>query len=379
MAVTIGMVRDKAIDAYARTGNRQSFPSIVRAVMEKDGDTPGTSIENRVIHDYLQKIPMREQELLQFLYRLPVNTQFLTVPKHLQVIPEESIVPISKNIAVHIHLPYIDDHTHTHNYFELNYIYSGTAEQIVDNETRYLNAGEICIISPNTKHNLLVNDTESLIISVPIRKSTFDSIFGNVMISNDLLAMFFKNTLYEKQQSRYLLFKAGQSDHEVIRLIQEIAVQSNSSLRYANLISESLVMHLFFYLMQRYSDTIIYYGEQEDQQFQSVFALILQYVQMHYSTITLRQLSDIFRYSEGYLSRMFKENMNESFSSLVQNLKVQNSLAYLQNTDLSIAEIAAAVGYTTPDSYRRSFEGTYHISPSSYRKKFRTSVRRDLM
>lgn len=83
-------------------------------------------------------------------------------------------------------------------HFELNYVYSGSARQHIAEEERLLKTGELCIISPNMKHNVLVDDEQSLVISIMVRKSTFDLIFGSLLTHNDLLPFSLKIHYTEK-------------------------------------------------------------------------------------------------------------------------------------------------------------------------------------
>lgn len=49
------------------------------------------------------------------------------------------------------------------------------------------------------------------------RLFTFDAIFGSFLAKNDLLAIFFKNTLYETNQSNYLYFHTDNNDNIKMR------------------------------------------------------------------------------------------------------------------------------------------------------------------
>ncbi|MEV4136224.1 helix-turn-helix domain-containing protein [Dactylosporangium sp. NPDC049742] len=52
--------------------------------------------------------------------------------------------------------------------------------------------------------------------------------------------------------------------------------------------------------------------------------------------------------------------------------RVQASLALLESTDTPIEQIAAAVGFDTPVTFRHHFAATMRTSPSAYRQAFRT-------
>ena len=95
-------------------------------------------------------------------------------------------------------------------------------DEIILNETRLMNEGDFCIISPFTQHSVLAAK-DSLVLSIQLRKTTFDAIFGSFLAKTDLLAIFFKNTLYETNQSNYLYFHTDNNDN-IKMLMQNIII-----------------------------------------------------------------------------------------------------------------------------------------------------------
>lgn len=363
MYTTIGQVRNYVIAYYKKTGRRIGFPEALQNIQSsgqsqrfiKAPDSPAdTLLSRKEFESYLAQIPVRIERILS--------------NKNPMVIEENATIPLGRNLLSYVHLPYINDKIHAHNHFELNYIYAGSARQKIDGEQRILSAGEFCIFAPNMRHNVLVDDPDSLVISIPVRKSTFDSIFGRLLTQNDLLSQFFRNTLYQEKQTNYLLFKTKPDDSEIIRLIQHITVESNSDRKYAAAYVDCLIPQLFYTLLRKYSDTILYYGSDGDDPVQSNFVLMITYVQNHFTDITLTRLAKLFGYSPEHVSRLFQKNMHESFSAIVQNLKMQKAAELIRTTDLSIEDITEKVGYTSPDYFTRNFRKHFGCTPTEYRK-----------
>lgn len=363
MYTTIGAVRDYVAIRHEECGRRMGFPQALQEMLRR-GEAA----------DYLPAPDVGADQILtrasfeQYLMRIPVNIDRVLSNADPMMIREDATIPLGQNVLSYVHLPFVDDRLHSHNHFEINYIYAGEARQLIDEERRILTAGEFCIIAPNMRHNVLVDSKDALVISFPVRKSTFDTIFGNLLTQNDLLSTFFKNTLYRENQSNYLLFKTMQDDPEIVRLVQRIAIESNSSRKYAAVYVDNLVPLLFYTLLRKYSSTVLYYGEDAADRAQSNFTLILTYVQSHYQTVTLEELAGIFNYSTAYISRLFRRNMNQSFTAIVQNLRMQHAAEYLQNTEDSIAEITVRVGYDSTDYFTRNFRRHYGCTPTEYRK-----------
>lgn len=363
MYVTIGQVRDYVIAHHEDTGKRIGFPEALQELQRS-----GSALEFAKRLEPSCEGIMDRETFEEYLQMIPVDIEQVLSNRDPMIIEEDTTIPLGRNLVSYVHLPFVDDRIHTHNHFEINYVYSGSARQIVDREQRTLSTGEFCIIAPNMRHNVLIDDTSSLVISIPVRKSTFDSIFGRLLTQNDLLSQFFKNTLYQEKQSNYLLFKTNAEDPQITDLVQRITVESNSDRSYAAAYVDCLVPQLFYTLLRKYSNTVLYYGSETKEHAQSDFTLMLTYVQNHFTHITLKDLAAFFGYSPEYVSRLFSQNMHTPFNKIVQNLKMQKSAELLRTTDLSILEITEQAGYTSPDYFTRNFRKYFNCSPTAYRK-----------
>lgn len=359
--ISLGAVKEQSLTYHKMYGGRCSFGQLLRRVISYE--MPEQDKQQQIS---LSPELLSEQRFRNFLYSLPINCERILTAEGEKDISEEHTIPQGRDVSGYMHLPFVDDGMHTHNHFELNYVYAGSARQRIAEEERLLKTGELCIISPNMKHNVLVDDEQSLVISIMVRKSTFDLIFGSLLTHNDLLAIFFKDTLYREEQSHFLLFKAD-DDSTIKKLVQDIIIESNTSQKYSNVYANSLVQQLFYMMMRRYSNTILYYGDEPSLKEHAQFSMILEYVQHHYATVTLSSLAEFFHYSESYLSRLFKKNINIGFNKIIQNLKLEKAEELLTQTDMTIAEITEKIGYDSPDYFTKSFKKYYGSTPSEYR------------
>jgi AraC-like DNA-binding protein/mannose-6-phosphate isomerase-like protein (cupin superfamily) len=361
---TIDAIYRLAVSSYNERKKRQPFHRILNKLPE----TQITSVKPKSAGIKSPSL-LSDAEFFRIIGSFPVDVCRILSNPNRELIAEPFVIPADRDVSGFLHMPYIDDRMHSHDHFEINYVYRGQARQQIDKEERILKEGEFCIISPHMHHNVLVDDTESLVISLMVRKSTFDLIFGSLLTHNDLLASFFRNTLYQKGQSQYLLFVADSNDQIVRKLIQDLMIETNSDQKYANVYANCLVQELFYLLLRAYSNTILYYGGDKWADKQTNFSMILAYVQSNYCTATLESVAAFFHYSESYLSRLFKQNMHESFNKVIQNLKMEKAEEYLANTDQSIAWICENIGYDSPDYFTKKFKQKHGCTPSQFRKE----------
>lgn len=76
-------------------------------------------------------------------------------------------------------------------------------------------------------------DKHSVMMTVSVRKSTFEHTFFSVLTQRNLLGDFFRNILYYRPQANYLLFQT-EGDMTVRRLVKNLAVAKSRDDMYTN-------------------------------------------------------------------------------------------------------------------------------------------------
>ena len=96
---------------------------------------------------------------------------------------------------------------------------------------------------------------------------------------------------------------------------------------------------------------------------------MVSYIQQNYmGKILLREFGEQFHLSEKYISRYFKEHFHITLSQYVTYLRLEHAKQMLQETDISVTEVAMQSGYQNISYFIRSFKKTYGVSPLKYRK-----------
>lgn len=358
--VSLKTIEEIAKKNYLCFHQRTYFTDILKQLL----DTPlitSTPNKFRSATDFLSPEEFREHVYSSTVCITPILEHL-----DLFLISENSLFQPQRDIFTMVHLPYINADMHIHDYFELNYVYTGSCSQIFSDEKKQFFQGDLILIAPNSPHCVLVDD-ESLIISITIRQSTFNQTFWQLLHSNDMLSAFFQHALFHKDSCNYITFHLQNPQvHEA--LIQQIFDESTSTEEYGNHICVNLMNIFFAQLLRKFGNTIHIYNLNETTTFNHDFPMIMKYVQYNYATVTLPILSQVFHYSEVYISKMFKKNLKQNFSLVIQNLKMSHAKDYLENTNYKISEIAQLVGYDSVDYLSRIFKKYYGQTPSDYRK-----------
>lgn len=102
---------------------------------------------------------------------------------------------------------------------------------------------------------------------------------------------------------------------------------------------------------------------------QNLKRAMLEFVENNYhdNSMSLEKVADEFNLNLTYISHFFKEQIGENFSDYLTRLKVEKAKGFLQNTDLTIGEIAIKVGYANSTVLIKNFKKIVGVTPGNFR------------
>lgn len=315
----------------------------------------------------------QEYSLQKFLSELDMEDvlkRHLLVPERKETIPprfEDAYFFDQKDnnsIITMKHNRYSPALLHSHTFFELIYIYDGSCRQQIGDRTISLQTGDVCIIPPGITHSIEVFD-ESIVLNCLIRKSTLHNIFFNFLSNPNILSAFFLNNIYSENGNDYIIFHTG-SDFEINRGFLYMLWESvNKDLYFDQMISYTLML-IFGLLIRNYEKSVELptFTQKADVQ---RFAL-LQYIQDNFSGVTLADVARRFHYTPEYTSKLIKTTTGKTFTQILQQVRMEKAQVLLQDTNLSVANIANQIGYETTEHFIRTFKKSLHMTPTAYRR-----------
>ena len=95
---------------------------------------------------------------------------------------------------------------------------------------------------------------------------------------------------------------------------------------------------------------------------------VKHYVNKHYKEdISLVTVAAAFGLNPTYLSRIFKQEAGESFADYCQRFKINMAKEMLMRGNLSVKEIAEALGYSSVGYFDRVFKSETGYTPKQFR------------
>ena len=100
----------------------------------------------------------------------------------------------------------------------------------------------------------------------------------------------------------------------------------------------------------------------------TLYQTILDEIRRNYQTLSLSELAEKTHFSKQYICKIIKEKSGNTFQNLLLHTRLKMVAQYLNDTALSIEEIAFLCGFSTPAHLSRCFKQNFGITPSAYRK-----------
>ncbi|MBR2477012.1 MAG: helix-turn-helix transcriptional regulator [Clostridia bacterium] len=87
------------------------------------------------------------------------------------------------------------------------------------------------------------------------------------------------------------------------------------------------------------------------------------------STITSEHICKHIGCSRSLISHQFKDKTGMSLREYITSLRLEDAKVLLANSDLSVTEVAFAVGFSSSNYFANVFKRDIGMSPGEYRKK----------
>ncbi|MDY3303478.1 MAG: AraC family transcriptional regulator [Clostridia bacterium] len=231
--------------------------------------------------------------------------------------------------------------THLHDFFEIEYIISGTGTCFIDGEKYSISPGMIFFMSPVNTHNVFIENAEYVNIS-----------FSENMCSPELLSQL---TIYDKATVSEL------SGKDAI-FLKSVAMELCDNLK-NNEYSAMLLDCILTKLINCANPRRI---EKDTPASKKAIIYIINHFRENLS------LSDTARYmglTPAYFSGLFKKETGITFKEYLDRLRFENAKKLVLLSDMPIQQICAESGFANYENFIRRFKKRFGVTPTEMRKK----------
>ena len=98
---------------------------------------------------------------------------------------------------------------------------------------------------------------------------------------------------------------------------------------------------------------------------------MLNFIQNNYQDVTLESMAAQFHLSEPYISKYIKDKSGKTFGEHVAHIRMKRAKTLLKNGNMTVENIAYAVGYQNVEHFNRTFKKIFDKTPLQYRNESR--------
>lgn len=276
-----------------------------------------------------------------------------------------------KRVDLFLHPRFAPVDIHSHSYFEIKYLLSGSANILVAGQSVAMEPGDLVFVSPKAEHMVAIYDADSLLINTIITPDAAASAFPRIYFSENPLSHFFNAALQGRNEQSHLICHAGTNDTVQRLILDAYYKRGHDGAVPSYLLCESIVEHLMLEVLASHSQDF----ELNDRLStvpEKLFP-ILGYINDHCATVDLTTLSKVFNYSPAHLSRLIRQYTGKTYSELLRSARLTQASILLRSSDLSIQEIMLRTGYTGKAHFYRVFQEAYGMTPAQFRTQRESS------
>jgi AraC-like DNA-binding protein/mannose-6-phosphate isomerase-like protein (cupin superfamily) len=271
---------------------------------------------------------------------------------------------LSNNIVFNRQSRYSLVPLHRHEYIEMNFIYSGNATAVINNQELQLTEGDICIMDSGVVHTLYTSTDNDIILNAIMDFQYFSNSLLLKLSDSGPIARFLFNALNKtNKHNQYMLFHT--LEHPLVKELFENAYCEflEPGICSAEAIDNYMQL-LFIELVRCYQITM---ENEYKSSNKNHMTEILLHIEENCVDCTLESVAEKYHFHPNYLSRAIKKATGYTFKSLVSEYRMKLATFYLMNSDMPIHKIALDCGYKNLNFFYKKFYEYYHMSPKNYR------------
>ncbi|MEK3752032.1 AraC family transcriptional regulator [Paenibacillus sp. FSL E2-8871] len=275
---------------------------------------------------------------------------------------QESIQVNGSDVSILIHYwgaqpDHYNNKPHQHSYFELCYIVNGEGEYMDDGHSFHITSGSLFLSRPFVKHQILSETgLEIIFVGFEIIKTK----------STKKLIELFTNL---EKTKKFIINNASQSP--VVKLWTSILVMACDFYLLFNDCFQGLCSSFYSSIVGLFNEQQIKYKKNKEIRIYS--SLVYQaklYIHDNLSqSLKMSDVADFIHISERHLSRIFQDELGQSFSNYIKRERMRKASILLSDTDLTLKEISEMSGFKTVHYFTTVFSAEMGMPPGEFKRK----------
>ncbi|WP_077619350.1 AraC family transcriptional regulator [Bacillus sinesaloumensis] len=317
---------------------------------------------NLELLEELRKISDEEKAILE---ENPEVIKDLYTNQNNFIIESEKFLGDDSLIMVRKHTRFVDFPKHKHDYIEVNYVYHGQLKQTVGSEPLTLKQGELLFLNQHIEHEIQASNEEDIIINFIIKPEFFDFIFSFISTDNTITKFIFSSLFNNSQSGQFLYFMVSEVEN-IQELVQKIIEEIINP---TNLSDSTIKLYMGLLLIELIKNVNKVKHKEENEPSEYIIVESLKYIDTHYRTASLYDLSERLNQTHYSLSKIIKKVTKLTFKELLQERRLIKAKELLEHTKIPVTHVAEEIGYDNISYFYRIFKKKYGVTPKQYREQ----------
>ena len=257
---------------------------------------------------------------------------------------------------------------HLHTFIEINVISDGFGIHHIHNTDISVQKGNVFIIPQNTPHsykNINNLTVKHILISNSFFKKheeelnqieNYNNLFKVIpFLTSNNSPLFFNDEKFKVFDSYWSILRLNNLTHNLS--YEKTATQKS--------IASNLILSFISYLCSIHTVSKNFKHSEHDT---TIISKAIEYISLHHDEkLTNQMLADLCNLSESTFTRYFNKLFNMSPAVYIAKHRVNHAKILLEQSNLSITEIAQETGFFDSSHFNRTFKKIIGITPLSYK------------
>ena len=262
--------------------------------------------------------------------------------------------------SLHRLTPTQDYRPHTHDFYEMEIILSGSAINSINGTSFPVGPGNVFIVGEGATHEISQID----------RLELYNLGFNRHALRNigvDLLKLPGFHALFQMDQTEDSTLRRLKLEPAELKKAQRLLDEMHEEYVQAHPGFQTVLLgefaHLIVLLSRNYSRAIPERGTWQ------MAAALAKMERDFAEPLSIAELADSVYLSERHFRRQFEKLYQQTPKDYLQNLRLHAATELLLQKGMSVTDIALACGFSDCNYFSRAFRQNFGISPTEYRKR----------
>lgn len=236
---------------------------------------------------------------------------------------------------------------HSHTHIEIFYVTEGVGAFWFEKNSLNVKKGDLLVINSHISHTEI---------------SSSENPLGYIVLGVRGLEAF------QLENENHILLRLGEKDEEILPVLENMVYESENKKENSLEVCNILLRAILLKLLRRIGFEAEHYGIVGEKRSKEC-ALVKRYIDVHHKeNLTLDDLAKHAHISKYYMVHSFKKEYGISPIRYLQFKRIAESKLLLEETEMSAAQIAQVLGFSSASQFSQCFKRLNTISPSEFRK-----------